>query len=127
MTTPNRGGLLAATLLWIAAFIGARFWLKSGPLPDGLRLAIALLPLPFFAFVLWGVMRDIGRQDELERRIHLEALAVAFPLSILLLMTLGLLQLALPLNPDDWSYRHVWPFPFAFYFLGLARARRRYS
>lgn len=127
MTTPNRGGLLTATLLWIAAFIAARFWLKSALLPHGLRLAIALLPLPFFAVMLWGVLRDIGRQDELERRIHLEALAVAFPLSILLLMTLGLLQLAMPLNPDDWSYRHIWPFPFAFYFLGLAMARRRYS
>lgn len=90
MTTPCRGGLLAATLLWIAAFVGARLWLKSGLLPDGLRLSVALLPLPFFAFVLWEVMHDIGRQDELGRRIHLEALAVAFPLSILLLMTLGL-------------------------------------
>jgi hypothetical protein len=26
-----------------------------------------------------------------------------------LIMTLGLLQIAVPLPPDDWSYRHIWP------------------
>jgi hypothetical protein len=34
---------------------------------------------------------------------------VAFPLSLLLVMTLGLLQIAVPLPPGDWSYRHLWP------------------
>ena len=69
----------------------------------------------------------IRQLDELERRIHLEALAVAFPLGILLLMTLGLLQRAITLKFEDWSYGHVWPFMFLFYFVGLALARRRYA
>jgi hypothetical protein len=68
-------------------------------------------------------LRDL---DELERRIQLEALAIAFPGALLLIMTLGLLQLAIPLSPADWSYRHIWPFLFLFYFLGLALTRRRY-
>jgi hypothetical protein len=54
-------------------------------------------------------------------------LAFAFPLTLLMLMTLGLVELAIGLNPDDWSYRHVWPFVFLFYFAGLVRAKRRYE
>lgn len=127
MSSRSRGGAFVATFLWIAAFIGARFWLESGGLEDGARIAVALLPLPFFAWMLWGIIRNIGTFDELERKIHLEALAVAFPLTILLIMTLGLLQLAVPPDPEDWSFRHIWPYPFGFYFTGLAWARKRYS
>ena len=103
------------------------YFLEAGSLTTGLRVAIALVPVPFFALFLWQLIQGIRGMDELERRVHLEALAVAFPLSILLIMLLGLLELAIALNRDDWSYRHIWPFFFAFYFLGLSLARRRYS
>ena len=72
-------------------------------------------------------MKGVGRMDELERRIELEALAFAFPIAVVLLMTLGLLDLATPLNPDDWSLRHVWAMMPALYFMGLWRAKRRYQ
>lgn len=65
--------------------------------------------------------------DELHRRVHLEALSIAYPLAILLLVTLGFLQLAIDLPPHDWSYRHVWPLLPCFYFAGLALAWRRYK
>ena len=65
--------------------------------------------------------------DELERRIELEALAFAFPITVVLLMTLGLMELAMPLNRDDWSYRHVWALMPTLYFIGLWRAKRRYQ
>jgi hypothetical protein len=52
--------------------------------------------------------------------------AVAFPLTLLLIMTLGLLQVAISLPLDDWSHWHVWPLIYVFYLAGLARARRRY-
>jgi hypothetical protein len=69
---------------------------------------------------------SVGSLDEMQRRIHLEALVIAFPLAILLLMTLGLLQLAIPLPEEDWSYWHIWAFLPMFYFIGLAFAWRRY-
>lgn len=92
-----------------------------------LRAGIALAPLPAFAWFLREFIRSVSGMDELERRIQLEALAVAFPLTLLLLMTLGLLQIAIELNMDDWSYRHIWPFTFVFYLAGLMRSRRRYQ
>lgn len=41
--------------------------------------------------------------------------------------TLGRLDLATTLNPDDWSPRHIWAMMPALYFLGLWRAKRRYE
>jgi hypothetical protein len=72
-------------------------------------------------------IRGAREMDELERRIQLEALAIAFILALLLIMTLGLMELAITLNRDDWSYRHVWAMLPMFYFGGVVWARKRYS
>ena len=108
-------------------FFAARFALEAPALQSWQRIAIALAPLPAFAWFLWEFVHSASDGDELERRVQLEALAVAFPLTLLLVMTLGLLQIAVPLPPEDWSYRHIWPLLYVFYMLGLMRARRRYS
>jgi hypothetical protein len=92
-----------------------------------LRVLVALVPTPFVALFLVMIVRGIRQMDELERRIHLEAVGVAYPLAILLFMTLGLLELAIPLKKEDWSYRHVWIYLPIFYFIGLAIARKRYE
>ncbi|HWK90184.1 MAG TPA: hypothetical protein VNP72_09320 [Longimicrobium sp.] len=118
---------LALCVLWVGSYFGARMVLEMEGLGTALRVAVALVPLLPFAALLWMVIAGLRSMDELERRIQLEALAVAYPLAILLLMLLGLLQLAVDLSPDDWSYRHLWPFLFVFYFLGVARARARYT
>ncbi len=118
-------GLLLTTT-WVLGFFAARFVLGLPGLSPGLRVAVAIVPVVPFAGFLGYVVRSLSRLDELERRVHLEALAVAFPLTLLLLMTLGLLQIAIALPADDLSYRHVWPIPAFFYFVGLALARRRY-
>ena len=92
-----------------------------------MRLALAFSPSPVFALFLWNFIRGVRAADELERRIQLEALAVAFPLGLLLLTTLGLAQRAVELSIHDWSYNHVWPFFVIFYLLGLMLARKRYQ
>jgi hypothetical protein len=112
--------------LWLLLFFAARVVLEAQGLSDTLRVVIALAPLPAFVWFLWEFIRGIGEADELERRIQLEALAVAFPLTALLVMTLGLLQIAVPLSEEDWSYRNLWPLLYVFYIAGLAWARRRY-
>jgi len=119
--------LLMRGLLWVAIYVVARGLLETAIEPRSLRIAIAVLPVPFFVWWLWTWMKGVRRMDELERRIELEALAFAFPIAVVLLMTLGLLDLAMPLNPDDWSLRHVWAMMPALYFMGLWRAKRRYQ
>lgn len=119
--------LAVGFLLWAITFFGARAVLEGSAVSGVGRVLLALVPLPFFIVALVGVIQRIRAMDELERRIQLEALAVAFPLSLVLLMTLALLEVAQPLDPRNWSYRHLWPFPILFYTIGLALARRRYQ
>ena len=129
---PSGGRRLASRVLIsgtasLLLFFAARFALEATALEAWQRIAIALVPLPAFAWFLWEFVHSVSDGDELERRVQLEALAVAFPLTLLLVMTLGLLQIAVPLPPEDWSYRHIVPLLYVFYMVGLMRARRRYS
>ena len=119
--------LLTVFLAWFLSYFGARWLLKYAELATWARVAIALAPVPFFSLFLALFIRGLRRMDELQRRIHLEALAFAYPLAMLLLMTLALLQRAIELPPEDWSYAHVWFYLPLFYFLGLAIAARRYQ
>ncbi|HET6761580.1 MAG TPA: hypothetical protein VFH13_05740, partial [Gemmatimonadaceae bacterium] len=89
-------------------------------------IAIVLVPVLPAGLFLYFFITDMRRNDELQRRIQLEALALAYPLTLLLVMTLGLLQLVIELNAADWSYRHLYPFVILFYVLGLWMSVRRY-
>jgi hypothetical protein len=116
-----------SAVITLVLFFAARSLLELDTLQAPLRVIIALVPAIAFVWLLWAFTSEIKQADELERSIQLEALAVAFPLTMILVMTLGLLQLAVPLSPDDWSYRHIWPLIYVFYLVGLVRARRRYE
>jgi hypothetical protein len=74
---------------------------------------------------VWVVQRALRKADELQRRIHLEALALAFLTTMLTMMGLGLME-------ETWSgrillpWRDLWlalPFIYAMCF---AMARRHY-
>jgi hypothetical protein len=120
----NRVAISATAALLV--FFAARFGLELSALPVAARVIVAIAPVPVFGWFLWEFVQSVRQADELERRVQLEALAVAFPLALLLVMTLGLLQIAVPLPPDDWSYRHIWPLLYVFYLIGLTIARKRY-
>lgn len=119
--------LLVRGLLWISIYALSRGLLELDIVEPTARVAIALVPAPFFAWWLWTWMKGVSQMDELERRIELEALAFAFPLAVILLMTLGLLDVAIALNPNDFSPRHVWAMMPLLYCAGLWRAKRRYQ
>lgn len=119
--------LLTAGLLWVSIFLIARGLLALEFGTPLIRSAIALAPVPFFIWYLVAWTRGVKQMDELERRIELEALGFAFPAALVLLMTLGLLDVAITLNPDDFSLRHVWAMLPLLYYIGLWRARARYQ
>ena len=130
-TARSRGWLLSHpltwTVLWLLSYAGARGVLDKQSLETWLRVAAAVAPIPFAAVALALIVRGARALDELERRIQLEALATAFLLAVLFLMTLGLLQRAVTLKFEDWSYAHVWAMLPTLYFIGLAIAKRRYQ
>jgi len=119
--------LLIRGLLWASVYLLSRGLLELAIPSAPLRVAIALLPTPFFIYYLWTWMKGVSEMDELQRRIELEALGFAFPAAVVFLMTIGLLDLAVTLNPDDWSLHHVWLMLPLFYYAGLWRAKKRYQ
>ena len=91
-----------------------------------LRIAVGLVAVAAFGLFIAAEIRLLSRLDELERRIQLEALAIAYPTAILLVFTLGVLERA---GIAVWGFqrlRDVWPLVALPYVIGLAIATRRY-
>lgn len=128
VSSPSTGRMAWLVLtMWLLVHFGVRAYLESSQaLAPGTRLLLSLSPVPVFAAFLWMFLRAVRAADELERRVQLEALALAFPLGLLLLTSLALVQRAVVLNAEDWSFNHVWPMFVVLYLIGLARARRHY-
>ena len=122
----RRGPGLIATAPVLVAYIISNELLHSynrGTIPKFTRIGIALLPLPFFAWFIWRFVNLMRSSDEMQRRIQLEALAIAFPASVALLMTLGLMQIGSPPLVD---YNHLWVGILVLYGIGRTIAERRY-
>jgi len=120
----RRAGILA--IAWLALFMVGRLMLERSDLPTWARLAFALAPTPIFVGFLVAYVRGVRAMDELEQKIHTEALALAFWLAVLLLTTLALMQRAVGLKFEDWSYMHVWVYLPVFYFGAIAFVGARY-
>jgi hypothetical protein len=125
---PHRATILTLLVCWLVLYFGVRLYLEAhAELARSTRLALAFMPAPLFAAFLVQFIRGLRSADELEQRIQLEALAVAFPLGLLLLTTLALVQRAVELSFQDWSFNHIVPYFGFFYLIGLVIARRRYA
>jgi hypothetical protein len=114
-------------IVWGICYIGALILLRKFQIEGWVKSCYRASSILPFVLFLSMVLAEIRSLDELWRRIHLEALAIAFPLAVLLLMILGLMELATGLSPDDWSYRHVWIFLPIFYVIGVLVSVRRYK
>jgi hypothetical protein len=119
---------IAMGILWLVTYLACRLVLDRYQLATPARVAVALLPaVPFVGFLVCVIAGIRATSDELARRVHLESLAIAFPAAIVLLMVLGLLQLAVPLTSPRFNLRDIWPLMVVIYFAALAFTWRRYS
>ena len=88
------------------------------------RIVFALLPIPANLALVAVIVRTIRHLDEFLRRVHLEAIAIAFLLTLLAVSVYEDLQKAHvvgSLNVDA-----VWIFMAAFYGIGYFIAARHY-
>lgn len=88
-------------------------------------LIIAVNALLFGTYSI-KFIQSIKLLDEVQIRIQLEAVTVAFALSLLLVMVLGMLGLVKNLGLDSISYLYIFPLFFLFYFIGLFISKRKY-
>ena len=112
----------------MALIVYAAILVPSIPLisayPDAAwRYPLAIAPIMPFIYGIFAYVRYLRLVDELQRRIALEALAIAFGASAAITFGYGLLQLA-GLPDINWSF--VWAVMGGCWILGGLYADRRY-
>lgn len=123
-TSESPPRVVIAGLVWFATYLAVRYAFEVlQPVPHWDMLLSNVPILAFFWFV-WVVQRALRNADELRRRMHLEALGLAFLTTMLVLMTVGLLDgpnesLVLPL-------RDLWFVLLPIYVLCFAAVSLRY-
>jgi hypothetical protein len=117
--------ILITLLLATSIDIGASLALHRTDLPATARTAIALLPLPGNIALIALVLRAIRRLDEFQKRIHFEAVTVAFLSTGVAVFVYGYLQKAHAVGPLNMSL--VWTFMLFFYAIGFFIARHHYK
>lgn len=122
-----RNKTLGSAVLWAITYSACLLILKTWSPDPVLGIILSLLPVAAFAGFLYHLIKGVASMDEVQIRIQMEAAAVGFSLGLLMLMTLGLLDLVVVLNKEDWGYRHLVPYFAIFYFIGLIIAHRKYS
>jgi hypothetical protein len=117
--------IFVAGVAFLAAYFAARHVMWYMTPPEHWDIVVMSAPLLTFFWFVAEVQRTLRQSDELQRRIHLEAFALAFLAVTLVLMGLGLIaetphgRIALPL-------RDVWFTLIPLYGMCYLAARRHY-
>ena len=73
-----------------------------------LQVLVAIAPVVPVIFVLASIVRLLSRIDEMQRRIHLEAMALAAGITALLALTCGFLENAgMPRLSGFWTFASI--------------------
>ena len=124
--TPANKVVIFATL-WLITYTTCLMIIKKFSPETAMGIVLSLLPVITFALFIYSIIKGVGSMDEVAIRVQMEAAVIAFSLGLLMIMTLGLLDLVLTLKKEDWSYRHLVPFFAIFYFIGLFISKRKYN
>jgi hypothetical protein len=122
----NRLIVFLITLLAASAVDVWAFWaLGHLELGTTARTVVALLPLPGNITLIALVLRGIRRLDEFQKRVHFEAVTVAFLSTGLAVFVYGYLQKAHAVGPLNMVL--VWAFMLIFYAVGYLIAVSHYK
>ncbi|MET0636051.1 MAG: hypothetical protein ABWZ25_08470 [Chitinophagaceae bacterium] len=121
----SRVGVYA--VIWLFSYLGSFFALRSLDVPREAGIMLVIVTGLAFAVFIYKYYRNISFMDEVQVRVQIEAVVIAFSLALLLVMILGLLDLVVLLNKENWGYRHITPVFVIFYFIGLFISKRKYS
>jgi drug/metabolite transporter (DMT)-like permease len=121
----NRTRFAGTSLIWAICLVGASFLLTRELVPSGpTSWILATLPSLAAVFLLFRFQRFLQTTDELQRRIQLEALAIAFGGSFFIFTGYQVFQLAGAPVAELANLVVVMPL---LYIAGVLIGRRRYS
>ena len=127
LTMKGRGvpPIAFAAVIWLVSYFGACRALDEWKPAPPWDIAVAAVPLAAFLWFGWLVRRALREFDELQRRIHLEALALAFLTTMLGMMGMGMLE-PTPRGAVTLPWRHLWLALLPLYGICYAVVSRRY-
>lgn len=114
-------------LVFSVSFAISVFALSKYSLPLFIVLLIIAVNALFFGVYAFKMIQSIGAMDEVEIRIHLEAVSVAFVLALLTVMVLGMAEIVQGFELKKISFLYIFPLFFLFYFIGLFISKRKYK
>jgi len=114
-----------AMAAYVVLIIGSAWWLRT---LDGTlaRAVVTLLPVIPIAFVIRAMVRVIRDQDELERRIDLESIAIAGALGGFGFFSYGMLLSAKVLAAPEAAAVAIWVFPILMALFGISKCATRW-
>jgi hypothetical protein len=113
--------------LWILSYTICLLTIKKASPDTTFGIILSFIPVVTFGFFIYSIIKGVASMDEVQIRMQMEAVVIAFSLVLLTLMTLGLLDLVITLKKEDWGYRHLFPYFVIFYFIGLIISKRKYD
>lgn len=114
-------------VLWLISYAGSLLAIKKLNIEKEVGILLTIIPFLAFSLFIYKFYRSVIFLDEVQIKIQMESAVIGFTLGLLLLMTLGLLDLVISLNWEDWSYRHLVPYFTILYFIGLFISKRKYN
>ena len=111
-------------IAYVIILIGSVYAIQNIPMPQSLKIIVAVLPAVPVVFVIIAILRLLRDSDELQQRLHLLAITFAAVLTGFITFTYGFLEnLGFPPFPTIW----ILPMMFALWGLGLGYFTRRYQ
>ena len=110
---------------WLFSYFLARHGMQAWTPVSHWDIAVMSIPVVAFFWFAWEAQLVLRHIDELHRRIHLEALALAFLTVLLALMGIGLLE-ETPNGRIDLPVRDIWFALLPLYGICYLAARRHY-
>jgi uncharacterized membrane protein len=114
-------------VLWLIVYTACFLTIKKATPGTTTGIILSFLPVITFALFVYSIIKGVASMDEVQIRVQMEAVVIAFCLGILTLMTLGLLDFVVTIKKEDWGHRHLVPYFFLFYFIGLLVSKRKYE
>ncbi len=119
--------IIYTALLWGATYLPILYLVKHEYFSKPVSVALSVIPIITFIIYIYSYIKYVGVLDEVKQRIQFEAVVVGFALSLLLMLVLGLLDVAGVLSYDYVGFFFLELYLMGFYFVGLFIAKRKYA